>query len=205
MQEVWTESTRDGTNCSHWNRFVQVFWNCSILIYLLQERFRSHFSWSSTKIKMYIHSKMLHFQNRSGAAVLLYRNCAEIFSIDWLSYISTFARFRSDETSQRKRKCFQRDVYTDRTKRKPILSQFIKFVQDWYRINEGPNAYLTFGMDHKRSPNVPTFFIWTFLSDEGPTLETLDFTIRIGSTPTFSYFDLYLSRYLYSAYVAHYV
>ena len=31
-----------------------------------------------------------------------------------------------------------------------------------------------------------------FLSDEGPTLETLDFTIRIGSTPTFLYFDLYL-------------
>ena len=39
------------------------------------------------------------------------------------------------------------------------------------------------------------------LSDEGPTLETLDFTIRIGSTPTFSYFDLYL----YSAYAVHYV
>ena len=34
-----------------------------------------------------------------------------------------------------------------------------------------------------------------FLPDEGPTLETL------GSTPTFSYFDLYL----YSAYAAHYV
>ena len=33
------------------------------------------------------------------------------------------------------------------------------------------------------------------------TLETLDYTIRIGSTPTFSYFDLYL----YSAYAAHYV
>ena len=31
-----------------------------------------------------------------------------------------------------------------------------------------------------------------FLSDEGPMLETLDFTIRIGSTPTFLYFDLYL-------------
>ena len=29
-----------------------------------------------------------------------------------------------------------------------------------------------------------------FLSDEGPTLETLDFTIRIGITPTFLYFDL---------------
>ena len=32
-------------------------------------------------------------------------------------------------------------------------------------------------------------------------LETLDHTIRIGSTPTFLYFDLYL----YSAYTAHYV
>ena len=31
-----------------------------------------------------------------------------------------------------------------------------------------------------------------FLSDEGPMLETLDHTIRIGSTPTFLYFDLYL-------------
>ena len=29
------------------------------------------------------------------------------------------------------------------------------------------------------------------LSDEGPMLETLDYTIRIGSTPTFLYFDLY--------------
>ena len=35
------------------------------------------------------------------------------------------------------------------------------------------------------------FFIYfLFLSDEGPTLKTLDFTIRIGSTPTFLYFDL---------------
>ena len=32
-------------------------------------------------------------------------------------------------------------------------------------------------------------------------LETLDHTIRIGSTPSFLYFDLYL----YSAYAAHYV
>ena len=31
-----------------------------------------------------------------------------------------------------------------------------------------------------------------FLSDEGPMLETLDHTIRIGSTPTFLYFDLYI-------------
>ena len=43
-----------------------------------------------------------------------------------------------------------------------------------------------------------TFF---FLSDEEPMLETLDYTIRIGSTPTILYFDLYL----YSAYAAHYV
>ena len=32
-------------------------------------------------------------------------------------------------------------------------------------------------------------------------LETFDHTIRIGSTPTFLYFDLYL----HSAYAAHYV
>ena len=30
-------------------------------------------------------------------------------------------------------------------------------------------------------------------NDKGPTLETLDFTIHIGSTPTFLYFDLYLN------------
>ena len=40
-----------------------------------------------------------------------------------------------------------------------------------------------------------------FFSDEGPMLETLDYTIRIGSTPTFLYFDLYV----YSAYAAHFV
>ena len=38
-------------------------------------------------------------------------------------------------------------------------------------------------------------------TDEGPMLETLDYTIRSGSTPTSLYFDLYL----YSAYAAHYV
>ena len=44
------------------------------------------------------------------------------------------------------------------------------------------------------------FFIYfLFLSDEWPMLETLDHTIRIGSTPTFLYFDLYL----YSAYATH--
>ena len=32
-----------------------------------------------------------------------------------------------------------------------------------------------------------------FLSDEGPTLETLDFAFRIGSTPTFLYFELFFT------------
>ena len=50
------------------------------------------------------------------------------------------------------------------------------------------------------------FFLiyFLFLSDEGPMLETLDYTIHIGSTPTV----LYLELYLYSAYVLyvpHYV
>ena len=33
------------------------------------------------------------------------------------------------------------------------------------------------------------------LSDEGPTLETLDYIICIGSTPTILYFDLYMYNY----------
>ena len=32
------------------------------------------------------------------------------------------------------------------------------------------------------------FIYFLFLSDEGPMLETLDYTIRIGNTPTFLYF-----------------
>ena len=36
------------------------------------------------------------------------------------------------------------------------------------------------------------FFIYfLFLPNEGPILETLDHTIRIGSTPTFLYFDIW--------------
>ena len=35
---------------------------------------------------------------------------------------------------------------------------------------------------------IHSFLIYfLFLSDEGPMLETLDYTIRIGSTPTFLY------------------
>ena len=45
------------------------------------------------------------------------------------------------------------------------------------------------------------FFIYfLFLSDEVPMLETLYFTIRIGSTQTF----LYLYLYFYTAYAEYY-
>ena len=37
-----------------------------------------------------------------------------------------------------------------------------------------------------------------FLSDEGPMLETLDYTIRIGSIPTFLYFDFYPPLFILS-------
>ena len=40
-----------------------------------------------------------------------------------------------------------------------------------------------------------------FLSDEGPTFKTSDFTFYIGSTATLLYFDFYLN----TAYAAHYV
>ena len=39
-----------------------------------------------------------------------------------------------------------------------------------------------------------------FRSDEGSTLEALDFAFNIGSTPTFLYFDFYLN----TAYEEHY-
>ena len=46
--------------------------------------------------------------------------------------------------------------------------------------------------------NSLVFFIYfLFLSDEGPMLETLDYTICIGSIPTFLYFDLYIYIYIY--------
>ena len=44
-------------------------------------------------------------------------------------------------------------------------------------------------------------YIYLYIRANARMLETLDHTIRIGSTPTFLYFDLYL----YSAYAAHYV
>ena len=40
-----------------------------------------------------------------------------------------------------------------------------------------------------------------FLSDEGPTFKTSDFTFYIGSTATFLYFDFYLN----TAYAGHHI
>ena len=50
-------------------------------------------------------------------------------------------------------------------------------------------------------------YIFKIGTDEGPMLETLDHTIRIGSTPTFLYFDLYIYigqlPYLYQTICKH--
>ena len=63
----------------------------------------------------------------------------------------------------------------------------------------GTNFYVTWLSLLYKFTRFSIYFL--FLSDEGPMLETLDYTIRIGSTSTFLYFNLYL----YSAYAAHYV
>ena len=44
-----------------------------------------------------------------------------------------------------------------------------------------------------------------FLSDEGPMLETLDYTIRIGGIPTFLYFDMYILYIYPSIYIYIYI
>ena len=61
-------------------------------------------------------------------------------------------------------------------------------------------------LKYKKVGVLPMRIVWSNVSSIGPSserpmLETLDYTIRIGSSPTFLYFDLYL----YSAYAGHYV
>ena len=46
---------------------------------------------------------------------------------------------------------------------------------------------------------VHSVFTFMFFFDEGPTLETINFTFHIDSTPTFLYSDLYLN----TAYTQH--
>ena len=47
------------------------------------------------------------------------------------------------------------------------------------------------------------YFYFLFLSDERPTLETLNFTIRFGSTPTFFFSPTNFDFYLYPYYAVH--
>ena len=52
------------------------------------------------------------------------------------------------------------------------------------------SVFVLHGLDFSYIISLVFFISFMFVSDEGPTLETLVFTIRIGcSTPTFSYFD----------------
>ena len=75
----------------------------------------------------------------------------------------------------------------------------------FWDVNETSKAISCKVLKHRERDrdrrNATKIIFETFISDEGPTLETLDFTIRIDSTPTFLYFDLYLN----TAYAAHYI
>ena len=60
-----------------------------------------------------------------------------------------------------------------------------RFLEDWvlgFTPSKGMHYYIY-------------IYVFLFLFDEGPMLETLDYTIRIGSTPTFLYFDLHRPIY----------
>ena len=94
---------------------------------------------------------------------------------------------------------------------KVIFSYNTGGAKNWYRVRLV--GYVTFNWGriihlHKKVGVLPIQILKSNVSsvsserraNEGPTLETLDFTISISSTPTFSYFDLYL----YSAYTGHY-
>ena len=63
------------------------------------------------------------------------------------------------------------------------IMHYYAFVIDWLTFCQRLSLLYKF---------TRVFIYFLFLSDEGTTLETLDYTIRIGSTPTFLYFDLYL-------------
>ena len=77
----------------------------------------------------------------------------------------------------------------------------LRHAQEELVIEDSKISQLVTSQAHSALPRrfLLATFKSTFLSDEGQMHETLDFTFRIGSTPTFSYFDLYL----YTAYAAH--
>ena len=67
------------------------------------------------------------------------------------------------------------------------------YMQSWYKkVGVLPIWILNSNVSSVSRSSERNMFLFLFLSDEGPTLETLYFTVRIGSTPTFLYFDLYL-------------
>ena len=72
-----------------------------------------------------------------------------------------------------------------------------------YKETESTFIYIfifLFKSKYKKAGVLPIRIVWSNVSSIGPSSENWSF-IRIGSTPTFLYFDLYL----YSAYTAHYV
>ena len=81
---------------------------------------------------------------------------------------------------------------------------FLHLIVHYYAFVIVSPIWLAYFLSHDYLSYINSFgFLFTFCFSltKGPMLEMLDFTIRISSTPTFSYFDLYL----YSAYAAHYV
>ena len=71
-----------------------------------------------------------------------------------------------------------------------------------HRQKETPKSFTFYiGSRFVFQHNLRSTLHFMFLSDEGPTFETLDFTLHIGNASTILYFNLYLN----TAYVAHYV
>ena len=73
----------------------------------------------------------------------------------------------------------------------------------WQKVSQlSKSDWLTFCHMISLLYKFTRFFIYfLFLSNEGPMLETLDYTIRVGSTPTFLYFDLFL----YVSLLSHFI
>ena len=68
-------------------------------------------------------------------------------------------------------------------------------------IIRGRNYPTKTNLKYKMVSVLPIWIVKSNVSSVGPTLETLGFAFKIGSTSTFLYFDLYLN----TAYAAHYV
>ena len=97
-------------------------------------------------------------------------------------------RYRNDTVWEELMKnCDERYCKYLKTNNSGTQSIFVKFLNTDFCVLQVVSIRLWF--DDKMQYSGMSIIM--FLSDEGPMLETLDFTIRIGSTPTFSYFHLY--------------